>query len=197
VLFRDDFGIAFASGWDWRGRDPNNISLTAQHGSLQLVVGAGYAFEDGLASLLLRAAPEGDFQVETRLSFLPDRNYQFAGLIVFETRDAYLQAGREMCRATTGCVGDGLYLDEYITGRLQSGGVALAYHEGNVVFLRLERKGQTYTFFTSPNGVVWSPIGKRQSEVEPLYVGVFAGQSREGAPAAYFDYFEISSLSAD
>ncbi|MGE5251230.1 MAG: DUF1349 domain-containing protein [Bacteroidota bacterium] len=194
VIFRDDFSTILASNWSWSGVDPHDVSLTAQRGYAQFTLRPGYAFETGLGTLLLRPAPQGDFEIGTRLVFRPIHDYQFAGLIVYESRDAYLQAGREMCRDAGTCVGDGLYMDRYVTGRLQSGGVHLEFKGPSVIYLRLRRQGQTYTLFTSADGAVWSPIGQRQTDMTPAYVGLFAGQNPVGGPTAYFDYFEIRSV---
>ena len=191
VTFRDDFSTAFASGWDWKGPDPAALSLTADPGMLQMTVGKAYAFDEGLANLLLRPAPDGDFDLQTHIVFLPLRDYDFAGLIVYQSRDAYLEAGRGMCRRDPGCVGDGIYMDQYSLGRPQSGGLWLAHKHGDQLFLRLQRRGRDYTLLASADGAVWSPIGTRQSDIKPAYVGLFAGQSRDGKDTALFDYFEI------
>jgi regulation of enolase protein 1 (concanavalin A-like superfamily) len=191
LIFRDDFNIAFASGWDWRGPDPAALSLSAVPGMLQVKVGTAYAFDEGLANLLLRPAPEGDFDLETHIVFIPQINYDFAGLIVYESRDAYLQAGRGMCRNDPGCVGDGIYMDEYTLARVQSGGLRLRHARGEQLFLRLQRRGQTYSLQASADGAVWWPVGSRQSSIKPAFVGLFAGQGRVGETLASFDYFEI------
>ncbi|HEY5902668.1 MAG TPA: hypothetical protein VIU39_08945 [Anaerolineales bacterium] len=170
---------------------PAALSLTADPGMLQMTVGKAYAFDEGLANLILRPAPDGDFDLQTHIVFLPLRDYDFAGLIVYQSRDAYLEAGRGMCRRDPGCVGDGIYMDQYSLGRPQSGGLWLAHKHGDQLFLRLQRRGRDYTLLASADGAVWSPIGTRQSDLKPAYVGLFAGQSRDGKDTALFDYFEI------
>jgi beta-xylosidase len=193
VIFRDDFSGQLAAGWEWRGEDPKNIRLDVERGALELTVAPGYAFEEGLASLLLRAAPVGDFQIETQVTLRPFDEAQFAGLIIYESRNAYLQTGRGYCRVAADCVRNGIYFDRFMNGRLQSGGVHLSYEQTNTVGLRLERRGPVYTFYVSANNVVWQPIGQRESSLKPLYVGLFAGQNTQAlALPAYFDYFEIS-----
>jgi beta-xylosidase len=194
VIFRDDFNLGLAEGWDWRSSDPGNLSLTEQRGSLRLAASSGYASDTGAASLLLRLAPAGDFQIETRLVFTPVDEPQFAGLILFQSRNAYIQAGRSYCRGGPVCVGDGLYLERFVNARLLNGGLSLPYKEGDTVYLRLERRGSLYTFLASPNNVIWQPIGKRTSDIVPLYVGMFAGQSSEAVLPAYFDYFQVKGV---
>lgn len=195
VLFRDDFNLALASGWNWRGNDPASISISDMRGSLRLNATSAYAYDEGIASLLIRQAPDQDFQIETRLVFSPLDEYQFAGLIVYESPKAYLQAGRGYCRREPDCVKNGLYLDRFINSQLQAPRLSLAYGRGDTVFLRLERRGSVYTFYASPNNVVWQPIGERHSDIAPLYVGLFSGQNAQPeVPAAYFDFFQVSSL---
>src|SRR5688572_1147429 len=83
-FFRDDFDQTIDSGWSWVREDPQNWSLTAVPGSLQINVAGGYVAAQTNPNLLLRPAPDGNFQIETQITFRPTRNYQFAGLIIYE-----------------------------------------------------------------------------------------------------------------
>jgi beta-xylosidase len=183
------------SGWNGRGNDPNNISLSEQKGLLRLSATTSYAFHDGTASLLIRQAPEQDFVIETRMTFVPNADAQFAGLVVYESKNAYLEAGRGFCRRSAECAGDGLFLDRFINGSIQTPRLFQPYKDSDTLYLRLQRRGSVYRFYASPNDAIWQPIGERHSDITPLYVGLFAGQNNGPLVVpAYFDYFQISQI---
>jgi beta-xylosidase len=194
-LFRDEFNQVLAGGWSWQNEDAANWSLSAQPGWLEITLQRGHIVTGNYANLLLRPAPEGDFQIETSLGFEPQANFQFAGLVVYQSDSDFLQAGRAFCEGTDICLGDGLYFDKYRQNTSEPPNFATPYEGGASVHLRLQREGDSYTFFASPDGVNWTEIGSHQSDIEPLQVGLMASQNNDGVPlSARFDYFMISGL---
>ena len=192
-FFRDEFDGKLEPGWVWMHEVPNQWSLTSVPGSLQIDAGRGYVYLQNIANMLLRPAPVGDFQIETKLTFLPQDNFQFAGLIIYKDEANFLQAGHAYCHSGV-CVRDGLYLNYYQNGFVVSPNFAQPYTESAVVFLRLIRKGAAYIFQMSPDGRVFFTVGEHVSDMEPLQVGLVSGQSVEGEILpALFDYFAIMS----
>ena len=106
--FRDEFDNTLAEGWEWRNEDPHNWSLTDVPGSLQINVDGGEVSDDSIRNLLLRDAPSGDFQIETKVTIHPQANFQFAGLIIYESPSNLIQAGRAFCDLPEVCLGEGL-----------------------------------------------------------------------------------------
>lgn len=193
-FFRDDFDGTLAPGWTWVREDPKNWSLSTLPGALQINVAGGYVSEQTNPNLLLRPAPAGDFQIETQITFRPTRNYQFAGLIIYESNRDFIQAGRAFC-SSTGCPGSGLYMDYYSSGKPVKPDFGQPFGEIDPLLLRLSRQGNTYTFEASTDGKVWFLIGSHTSEMEPLQIGLVTGQRMRGENLpATFEYFEISSL---
>jgi beta-xylosidase len=193
-FFRDDFNQTLDSGWNWIREDPQNWSMTALPGSLQINVAGGSVVTKNNPNLLLRSAPEGNFQIQTQITFRPTRNYQFAGLIIFENDANFIQAGRSYC-SSVGCVGSGLYMDHYKNGKIVKPDFGQTYGEIDPLLLRLTRKEGTYTFEASTDGKVWFIIGSHTSELTPLQVGLVTGQRIRGENLpAMFEYFEIRSL---
>ncbi|MEO5886048.1 MAG: hypothetical protein ABIQ77_00150, partial [Anaerolineales bacterium] len=90
--FRDDFDTDLGSGWQWLREVPNNWSLTTIPGALQINVDGGQVSDETMTNLLLRAAPGGNFQMETRITFSPKTDFQFAGLIIYESPANLIQA---------------------------------------------------------------------------------------------------------
>ena len=191
--FRDDFDMMLAPGWQWIGEDPNNWSLSAVPGALQINVDGGQVSDETIRNLLLRQAPAGNFQIETKVTFRPVADYQFAGLIIYESVPNLIQAGRAFCNLPDICVGEGLYVDYYNSGNFVTPNFAAAYTD-NDTYLRLLRQGDTYTFQSSSNGSEWILRGGTVSTMNPLQIGLVAGQNTAGPIPALFDYFEVRSL---
>jgi len=191
--FRDDFDTTLATGWQWLHEDPNNWSLSDVPGALQINVDGGQVSDETIRNLLLRQAPMGNFQIETKVTFRPMADYQFAGLIVYESAPNIIQAGRAFCAPSEVCVGEGLYVDYYNNGNFVTPNFAAAY-TASETYLRLLRQGDTYTFQSSSNGSEWILRGGTVSTMNPLQIGLVAGQNTVGLIPALFDYFEVRSL---
>ena len=114
-FFRDDFVKMLDAQWSWIREDPRNWSLEIVPGALQINAGKGFVLAHTNTNLLLRPAPEGNFQIETQITFQPTDNFDFAGLIVYETDSNFIQAGHGFC-GSVDCVGDGLYMHSYQKG---------------------------------------------------------------------------------
>jgi beta-xylosidase len=193
-LFHDDFNQTLDATWSWVREDPQNWNLTALPGSLQINVAGGYVAAGTNPNLLLRPAPRGDFQIETQITFRPTRNYQFAGLIIYENDSNFIQAGRSYCNSV-GCPGAGLYMDYYKMGKAVKPDFGQPYGEIDPLLLRLSRRGDTYTFEASTDGKVWFIVGSHTSDMNPLQVGLITGQRMNGKNIpATFEYFEVRSL---
>lgn len=191
--FRDDFNSTLGEGWQWRNEDPNNWSLNAVPGALQINVDGGHVSDDTIRNLFLRQAPVGNFQIETKVTFNPKADFQFAGLIVYESPPNIIQAGRAFCDLPDVCIGEGLYVDYYNSGNFVTPNFAAAYANSDA-YLRLVRQGDTYTFQTSSNGSEWILRGGTVSTMNPLQIGLVAGQNTADIIPALFDYFEVRSL---
>ena len=194
IYFRDDFDRKFQPGWTWLREIPDQWNLTAVPDSLQILTSRGSVNSETMTNILLRPAPAGDFQMETKLTFLPEVNYQFAGLIVLDDNDNFIQAGHAFCRGG-GCVGKGLYMDVYSQGLLSLPSFSQPYKIGTTLILRLIRIGNNYIFEASSDGRVFYMVGEHESAMTSPQVGILAGQNVDGdlPVPALFDYFEITS----
>ncbi len=195
VYFRDDFSRLIRPGWTWLREDPKQWSVDAAPGSLQIFASRGYVNTETMTNVLLRPVPAGDFQIETKLVFWPENNYQFAGLIIYSSPENFIQAGHGFCRGGF-CVSEGLYMNYYKNGLATLPNFAKPYKSSaNVAVLRLIRKGNNYIFEASSDGRVFFLIGEHESDMIPLQVGILTGQNEETDEIvpALFDYFEITS----
>jgi beta-xylosidase len=193
-FFREEFITALDSQWTWVREDPDNWSLEMSPGSLQINTSGGYVLAHSNANLLLRPAPEGDFQIETQIAFEPRFNFELAGLIIYESDSDFIQAGRGFC-SSVDCIGEGLYLNSFYDGAAQKPNPMQTYLLPDDVFLRVSRRGNTYTFENSENGNVWFFVGSQISDIHPIQIGLVASQNLKGdILPARFRYFTVRSL---
>ncbi len=104
IIFRDDFDKLLQPGWQWSNEVPENWSLIENPGDLQINVVGGYVNLQNASNMLTVAAPQGDFYIETALLFDPDTDNQFAGLIIYESDNEYIQTGVSYCSHINGCI---------------------------------------------------------------------------------------------
>ena len=195
LLFRDDFDNSLDKNWVWVGEDKDNWSLAALPGSLQINAGSGDVNKGTIRNLLLRPMPAGVIQIETKVTFQPVSNFQFAGIIVYESPTNFVQVGRAYCSGEIPrCVGDGLYMDYYEGGSFVAPNYALPFTQSETVYLQLIRRGNTYTLQTSVDGETWDTRGMTTSDMNPLQIGLVAGQNASSMIPATFDYFEVTLL---
>lgn len=193
-FFRDDFIETLDTQWSWVREDPKNWSLAVLPGSLQINAAEGYVLAHSNSNLLVRPAPAGNFQIEAQITFSPKNNFDFAGLIIYESDSNFIQAGLGFC-SSIGCIGKGLYTDNYRRGLEVEPSFGQAYTRQDPIFLRLSRREDTYRFETSKDRQVWFLIGNHTSNLKPHQVGLVAGQNLSGGRLpAIFDYFEVRSL---
>lgn len=193
-FFRDEFSEELDAQWSWVREDPQHWSLRADPGFLQINATSGSVEGRNNINMLLRPALAGNFQIETQIDFNPRNNYEFAGLIIYASDGTFIQAGRAYCKRED-CIGEGLYMNYYHQRVPVKPNYAQPFRERGPILLRLTRQGDTYTFEASTNGKVWFVIGAHTSDMEPVQIGLLAGQHGKGEIlTATFDYFEVRSL---
>ncbi|MFD9811200.1 family 43 glycosylhydrolase [[Kitasatospora] papulosa] len=94
-------GTSAPSPWQWVRGPAAGVSMTGRALSwptrdAELYLG------DNTASVLLRDAPGGDFTVETKLRFAPERTAQQAGLVLYENDDRWFKLVHSVLPLTNG-----------------------------------------------------------------------------------------------
>jgi len=190
---RDDFnGPSLDPMWSWIAEDPAEWSLTARPGFLRIVCHPGGPSN---RNLLWTAAPEGDYEVTTRLLFTPTANFQFAGLVLYMADGTLLALGRAFCDIGPPiCVGNGIYFDHVEEGAGMGGNFAVATTNPSEVYLRVRREGDAYSAFYSEDGTTWSFMGTHTIgpgvDLSKLGVGAKGLRDDLWIPAD-FDFVEI------
>lgn len=194
--FREDFNAAnLGDGWSWIREAPDSWSLADRPGWLSLGTGDFSLLRaGGDAPLLVHPAPDGDFEMLTRVDFAPTANFHFAGLVVHQDDDHFVALGRAFCGFIPPCVGNGVYLDndEAVLGGSTETVAAGGLPRG-AIWLRLVRQDSTYTGSWSPDGETWMPVGSTTANFTPRNVGLMATTSGSGAApvSANFDFIQV------
>lgn len=195
LIFQDDFEDSIDTEWQWIRENDKKWSLTNNPGWLEIHAGSGHVSKSETENILVRQIPEGNFELETKLIFEPVTNYQFAGLLIYENDANFIQYGRAYCVDDPRCVGDGLYLDNTMRGEFIIGdNYATSAPDTDTLYLRFRREGNTFTSYLSEDGIEWQMLGSHANNMDPIYVGLVAGQSIYSFQPAQFDYFIINAL---
>ncbi len=194
--WRDEFDTDMLSpGWYWENGDSGEWSLAERPGFLRIYASDTPTSE---GNLLLRPVDQGDFMIKTRVLFEPDTNFQFAGLVIWQDENNFLQFGRAFCDFPDVCVGNGIYFD-YMGGGpwWVDGNFATQVDNPSEAYLRLERRGDMVKAFYSYEGITWYEIGTHwiPSDFQVNGVGLTASQDYNTPDSdipADFDFFELT-----
>ena len=197
--FRDDFNQVLEDGWKWHQDIRFGWGLHEKPGFLSVDV-----LLDTM-QVLLRHAPESDFEISTRVLFTPYSNFQSAGLWIFQDDEHYLSFHRGMCDyieiIPEACQGNAIYfahVDHDVGVAEQGYSIGPQYptrtEEISEAYLRLTREGRNYTAYYSDDGETWRVIGKHESDLFPFYVGLYTCCAETYVADAHFDYFTLEAL---
>ena len=155
---RDDFnGPLLDPMWSWIAEDPPNWSVTDRPGFLRIVCHPGGPDN---RNFLWTAAPEGDYEVTTRVLFTPTANFQKAGLVLYMADSTFVSLGRAFCNLDPPlCVGNGIYFDRVEQGTFLGGNFVTATTNPSEAYLRVRREGNAYSAFYSEDGTTWTFMG--------------------------------------
>jgi beta-xylosidase len=179
ALLRDRWDVFSEDGSKWKLADGHLIINTSD----------GDVFEDrsDLSNLFLTYAPFGDFDVTTRCTLKPDRDFEQAFLSLWQDHQDYAKIayvhthGARKLEVGVEKAGD-------YTSHLHD--VAL----GDEVYLRIRRRGNATEFLSSGDGRTWRSIEKQDVPLTDLRVGLGAcsPDSPRSIPVA-FDYLRFSN----
>jgi hypothetical protein len=189
----DPFEEVLEPGWRWIRESSSNWSLTERDGHLRITTQMGGLLlgSDSARNLLLRDAPDGDFEIETLVYFEPVSDFQIAGLLVYEDDGNFLLLGRGYCDS---CGGNKIYFDYEEDGE-PLGGDRLATSDPNRAYLRIVKRGSTYSGYYSENGAEWTLVGEYPGVgIRPQGVGLATtgdADPRGTRVAADFAFFSL------
>jgi arabinan endo-1,5-alpha-L-arabinosidase len=195
TAFSDHFEAGYLSGgWivgpEHEHRNDRFWSLTRPREALTIVTQESDIHGDRNEPInyFLREVDCDDFEITTRVRFVPGENYEHAGLIVWQSVDDYIKLVH-------------LFANERrLEGALEAGGRYSSQQIGNPfgddLFLRIRKAGREYTFLFSGDGEEWDQLGSTvHASWENPKVGLFAVSPGSGRriPAS-FDFFTVTAL---
>ncbi len=142
-------------------------------------------------NILLQYPPYPDFEIETKVNFLPGENFEQASLFVWQDHNNYIRLSKA-----------------WIAGRKFEVGVEVnavfaAQQEptdiGADCWMRIRKSDNIFTFWVSGNGINWQQMAESQT-VNFIDIKVGLGASSPGsgrALSAKFDYFHIQAYTSD
>jgi len=199
--FSDEFNNpSLDPRWRWLNEDSGRWSLTALPGNLRIVATIGdmvsYCGGFNTKNVLLQDAPQGYFEISTRVSINPTVDYQQAALFAFNNPDNYVKLGVAHNSGDYGGQAAEVILVE--NGQLiRSQRPWLRVSLDRPAYLKLVRVYSLYSGYYSSDGQNWMLVGSVNSTiVSSPQIGLTALNSCFGNPPdipADFDYFRVST----
>ncbi len=179
--------------WSWLDEDPSHWSLTARPGFLRITTQPTF-----MNNKLLQVAPFEVYQVTTKVTFDPTKNFELAGLFLYQDANNSLALGHAFCNlGAPVCNNGGIYFDhvEGGTGVGSNFATALA---NTTVYLRIVREGDQYSGFYSTNGTAWTLVGRHTytTAFVPKVGLVTRGSANGGDPEINADYDSFAAACA-
>lgn len=165
-------------GWQWIDPDENDkpTPKDVKNGVLRVRIPHGKDFygENRTAPRYLKAIA-GDFQIETRIKFLPKENYQGAGLLIYNDDNNYLRF--ERAYGGSGGGGEGLRIDVRNAG--EHAAIVTPNDiqtDAGEVDLKIVRTGKTLTaYWRLGEDSEWREAGEVESDYsETVMAGLIA-----------------------
>ena len=213
----DEFKTAPSSAWTVLNE--NKADWKVQSGALAITTAAGdlTLTNNNAANVFVQSA-NTDWTINTKLtcSETPGMPAQNAGIVVYQDDDNFVKFVYSAQMFRRGPQGSGASIqlaseeDGYAKTTVNTNPEGI---QNNVVWLRLQKKGDVYTAFYSADGKKFVEAGKIETGLKDIKAGViacdgalaaFGGGFRRGAMpmadpkpmTASFDYFRISSSSS-
>jgi beta-glucosidase len=198
----DEFeGPALAPQWSFVRESPGDWSLTAKPGSLVITPTHGdlEKVTNSARNLLLQPAL-GDWTISSKLSFSerPRVATQQAGIIAYGDDDNYLKLALEATSPAN--IELSTTLEDDLSGipivqALEALNMSAILPGDNTIWLRMTKRGPSYSTSYSLDGVKWEPVWSTGATLGKLEVGLFAfnGSATTTSLRVAFDFFRVSS----
>lgn len=212
-IFDDEFNAtSLNTRWTWFNEDPDLWSLTESPGSLRIIgIGGDMAANcNNPGNLLTQSAPNGDFEITTKIWIEPSANYEQAGLILFSSTDGQQDLDNYVKMSVTWNSWDGGTNAHFAweqSGVLDWMQPMFNISQTQPAYLKLTKQGNEYSGYYSTDGEVWIRTGfTTLTTITNPRIGVYSltGIAAATPPVscalqpssviADFDYFRVSTL---
>ncbi|NQX66526.1 DUF1349 domain-containing protein [Paenibacillus alba] len=184
----------------WNIYRPNNAnwSLATNPGKLTIQTLAGDSFgnSNSIKNVFLQNAPSGDFVITTKVNAEVRKNFQQAGLLVWQDEDNYVKLGHVW--DTDGATGKSLE-SAFEKNATYSKAGHMAVHPGfDTSYLQIRKVGNVYTTYYW-DGAGWTQAADPVTvQLTNLKVGFYAFSATDGTSIpAQFDYFSVGPIRND
>jgi len=178
-------------------RGDNIFNLTANPGFLRIYV-TGDDHDLNIPSIGNQYAPRvlqnisGDFVIETKFLFSPVASNQLAGILLWSNSTYFVRFERGYTDTYPHHL---IRVREALAGPMWGGWAehGKKAYEGSVTYLRIERRGNKFTFSYDPQDSTWTPLTFDAIPLDKkLSVGLFVLVQATNSPIyADFDYFRV------
>ncbi|WP_179090246.1 sugar-binding domain-containing protein [Paenibacillus sp. FSL H8-0548] len=192
----DPFAAAVLDkAWTVFKADNSKWSLTGKPGFLSLETSAGDTFQgqNNLSNIFLKDAPSGDFVITAKVEAPVSRNFQQAGLFIWQNEDNYVKLGHVW--DTEGASGKSLET-AYEKNAKYVKATNMASHPGyDTSYLQMKKVGNVVSTFYW-DGIAWKPAADPMTvDLSNLKVGFYGLSSTDKvAIHANFDYFSVGPV---
>lgn len=182
-------GFENGIGSQWEIVDPSGDSVaTTSNGSLILSLSGGSSKDlwsnNRNALRIEQSFQDQDFEIETRIGILPTESVTLQGFYFEDANGNLLRFDLQFLNDTSYAY-SGTLLENRGTTRFR-----VRVEPTDSYFMRVQRRGDTWTYLYSYDGVNWTEAGSYNSDLVVSKIGVFAGTSSPTFNAD-FDYVEI------
>ncbi|QGH36005.1 DUF1349 domain-containing protein [Gracilibacillus salitolerans] len=169
-------------------------SLTEVPGKLRILTSEGDSHEEAntLKNLFLRDAPEGNFEITTKLTAPIRQNHQQAGLYIWEDEDNYVRLGHVWDTNTT----DGYSIE---SAKEENGSYSkpdnMVAHPGtDTIYLKLKKVNNQVTSYYWDGSEWIQAADPMEISLNNIKVGLYGTSTFAGDINADFDYFTLQNL---
>ncbi|WP_079908841.1 PA14 domain-containing protein [Paenibacillus sp. 32352] len=186
------------SAWSIYRPNNDNWSLTSNPGNLTIQTQTGDSFEksNALKNAFLQNAPSGDFVITAKVNASVRKNFQQAGLLVWQDEDNYVRFGHVW--DTQGATGKSLET-AYEKNAKYTKATNMALHPGyDTSYMQIRKVGNVYTTYYW-DGSSWKQAADPMTvEISNPKVGFYAISASDGTSIqAKFDYFSVGPVTND
>jgi len=192
-IFSDDFDGTFDSAWNWIRDDDEQWNLTDNPGMLRVnLAQVPDVYQAPPSTLFVRSIQEENFEIVTHIFFEPVRNFQRAGLVIYEDDENFISLLRAYVDVA-GFPGNAIYFDNIFNSETDPQNFTTKTSHPSEVYLKIRKVGDTYSAYYSEEGENWNPIGAHISQIEPVSIGLLIAETDQPI-SVDFDFLELYNV---
>ena len=174
--------------WDVFSEDPRSWSINEGRLVIKMFDGDVYEDRSDLSNLFLERAPDGDFDVVTRVAVKPEKDFEQAFLALWQNHNQFVKVAVLHSHG-------GLKYEIGVEDHMKYDSTLFDANENVKDYgLKIGKRGDQYEFSINTDSSPWRSLGKRSIELVNIRAGLGAcsPQSARDIPAA-FDFVHFAA----